>query len=104
MGWRPKAPGELDATLVGLIDLVAGRLRSADRVARTVAIRLRFTDFARIIEAFDSQSFKSGGSTQLRDIDKERGVAMRISVAARSQLAFDQFNPHRGVYPQKVCK
>jgi DNA polymerase IV len=48
MGWRPKVPGELDATLVSLIDRVAGRLRAADRVARTVVIRLRFADFARI--------------------------------------------------------
>ena len=42
-----KSPQELDATLVGLIDRITRRLRSARRVARTVILRLRFDDFTR---------------------------------------------------------
>jgi len=40
-------PGELDALLVGLVDRVTRRLRDADRVCRTVVLRLRFADFTR---------------------------------------------------------
>lgn len=45
---RRLPPDEIDATLVALIDRVAGRLRTARRVCRTVTIRLRFEDFTRV--------------------------------------------------------
>jgi DNA polymerase-4 len=44
--WRPMS--ELDAALVGIVDRVCRRLRKADRVCRTVVLRLRFDDFGRI--------------------------------------------------------
>jgi DNA polymerase-4 len=47
LGRRRRSPDALDAVLVGLIDRVAGRLRRARRVCRTVVIRLRFDDFSR---------------------------------------------------------
>ena len=37
----------IDATLVGIVDRIAGRLRAARRVGRTVVLRLRFGDFER---------------------------------------------------------
>jgi DNA polymerase-4 len=37
----------VDATLVGIVDRIARRLRSAGRVGRTVVLRLRFGDFER---------------------------------------------------------
>jgi DNA polymerase-4 len=40
-------PAEIDVALVGLVDRVCGRLRKANRVCRTVIIRLRFDDFSR---------------------------------------------------------
>jgi DNA polymerase-4 len=40
-------PAEIDAVLVGLVERVARRLRAADRVGRTVTLRLRFDDFGR---------------------------------------------------------
>ena len=43
----PKSPAELDAVVVGLVDRLARRLRSARRVCRTVVLRLRFDDFSR---------------------------------------------------------
>jgi len=48
LGRKPRTPAELDAVLVGLVDRVTRRLRSADRVGRTVTLRLRFADFTRI--------------------------------------------------------
>jgi DNA polymerase IV len=47
LGRRSRTPETVDATLVALVDRVTGRLRKADRVARTVVLRLRFDDFAR---------------------------------------------------------
>jgi DNA polymerase-4 len=47
LGRRPRSPAELDAFLVGLVDRLARRLRTARRVCRTVMLRLRFADFAR---------------------------------------------------------
>ena len=38
---------DVDASLVGLVDRVARRLRTAGRVGRTVVLRLRFDDFSR---------------------------------------------------------
>jgi DNA polymerase-4 len=38
---------EIDVVLMGLVDRVTGRARSAGRVGRTVMVRLRFRDFTR---------------------------------------------------------
>jgi DNA polymerase-4 len=48
MGHRRLAMTEIDAVLVGIVDRVTRRLRSAERLCRTVVLRLRFDDFARI--------------------------------------------------------
>jgi DNA polymerase IV len=42
----PKSWEALDATLVALVDKLARRLRAAQRVCRTVVLRLRFADYA----------------------------------------------------------
>jgi DNA polymerase IV len=42
------APGVMDASLVGLVDRVTRRMRAANRIGRTVVLRLRFDDYARI--------------------------------------------------------
>jgi DNA polymerase-4 len=47
MGRRPKTSADIDAALVGLVDRVTRRMRAADRVGRTVTLRLRFDDFSR---------------------------------------------------------
>jgi DNA polymerase IV len=47
LGRSPKSWSALDAALVGLVDRVTRRLRAAQRVCRTVTLRLRFTDFSR---------------------------------------------------------
>ena len=48
IGWSRKSAAELDTVLVGLVDRVTRRMRKADRVGRTVVLRLRFEDFTRI--------------------------------------------------------
>ena len=47
LGRRSRSPEAVDASLVGLVDRVTGRLRKARRVCRTVVLRLRFSDFTR---------------------------------------------------------
>ena len=44
----PKSRDEIDAVLLGIVDRVASRMRSGERVARTVVLRIRFGDFTRI--------------------------------------------------------
>ena len=47
LGRSRRSAVELDAVLVGLVDRVTRRMRSAGRVGRTVVLRLRFDDFTR---------------------------------------------------------
>jgi DNA polymerase-4 len=44
---KPGSAAAIDATLVGLVDRVTRRMRTAGRVGRTVVLRLRFDDFSR---------------------------------------------------------
>jgi len=48
LGRGPRAPQEIDAVLVALVDRVTRRMRSAGRVGRTVTLRLRFDDYTRV--------------------------------------------------------
>ncbi|MDQ3385882.1 MAG: DNA polymerase IV [Actinomycetota bacterium] len=48
LGWRPTSGAELDVSLVALADRVTRRMRRAGRIGRTVTLRLRFDDSARI--------------------------------------------------------
>jgi DNA polymerase-4 len=47
LGRRPRSADQLDAVLVALVDRLTRRLRKANRVCRTVVLRLRFNDFSR---------------------------------------------------------
>jgi DNA polymerase-4 len=44
---RLRSPEEIEAVLHGIVDRVMRRMRKADRVGRTVVLRLRFDDFTR---------------------------------------------------------
>ncbi|MEZ0356523.1 DNA polymerase IV [Mycobacterium sp. SA01] len=48
LGRRRISPGELDAVVIGLVDRITRRMRSAQRTGRTVVLRLRFDDFTRV--------------------------------------------------------
>ena len=47
LGQRRRSREEIDVVLWRLVDRVAGRLRRADRVGRTITVRLRFDDLSR---------------------------------------------------------
>jgi DNA polymerase-4 len=47
LGRRDRTLADIDAVLVGLVDRVTRRMRAAERVGRTVVLRLRFDDFSR---------------------------------------------------------
>jgi DNA polymerase IV len=47
LGRSPRSLEDIDADLVGLVDRVTRRMRTAHRVGRTVVLRLRFADFSR---------------------------------------------------------
>ncbi|MCU1452303.1 MAG: polymerase [Acidimicrobiales bacterium] len=48
LGSRPHTPAEIDTSLVALVDRVTSRMRKAERVGRTVMLRLRLGDFSRL--------------------------------------------------------
>jgi DNA polymerase-4 len=48
LGRSPRSPDAVDAALAGLVDRVTRRMRAAQRVGRTVVLRLRFDDFSRV--------------------------------------------------------
>jgi DNA polymerase-4 len=48
IGWGTHTWADIDATAVALVDRVTRRMRTADRVGRTVVLRLRFEDFSRV--------------------------------------------------------
>jgi DNA polymerase-4 len=48
MGRRPKTQEDLEASVVGIVDRLGKRLRKAERVCRTMILRLRFDDFTRV--------------------------------------------------------
>ncbi|MDH4103941.1 MAG: DNA polymerase IV [Thermoleophilia bacterium] len=52
LGRRPRSMEEIDAIVVGLVDRLARRLRSARRACRTVVLRLRCADFSRATRSY----------------------------------------------------
>src|SRR5690348_14360238 len=48
LGTRPRSPEELELFLTQIVDRLGRRLRDHDRVCRTVVLRLRFGDFAKV--------------------------------------------------------
>ncbi|HVK26523.1 MAG TPA: DNA polymerase IV [Actinokineospora sp.] len=48
LGRRPRTAEDLDATVVAIADRLGRRLRAANRVCRTVTLRLRFADYTRV--------------------------------------------------------
>jgi DNA polymerase IV len=47
LGRYRRSPGAVDAVVLGVVDRVTRRMRAANRVGRTVTLRLRFDDFSR---------------------------------------------------------
>jgi DNA polymerase-4 len=51
LGRGRKSPETIEALLLGIVDRVTRRMRNADRVGRTVTVRMRFDDFSRATRA-----------------------------------------------------
>jgi DNA polymerase-4 len=52
LGRRRRSSADVDAVLLGLVDRVTRRMRTARRIGRTVVLRLRFDDFSRATRSF----------------------------------------------------
>jgi DNA polymerase-4 len=52
LGRARRSPDQIDAVVIGLVDRVTRRMRTAGRVGRTVMLRLRFDDFSRASRAY----------------------------------------------------
>lgn len=66
LGRRARAPAEVRATLMTLIERVARRLRTAQRACRTVILRMRFDDFSRATRSHTMAEATSRTATLLR--------------------------------------
>ena len=107
LGRSSRTAAELDAILIGLVDRVTSRMRAADRVGRTVVLRLRLEDFTRATRSHTLPEATSHSTTILtalrrlltdaRDLTNSRGITLLgISVtnldgddAVQLQLPFD---------------
>jgi DNA polymerase-4 len=80
IGRGPHTDASLDATLVALMDRVTRRMRRAERVARTVVLRLRFSDMTRATRSHTI----SEATAQTRPL---LGVARELLFEARPLIA-----------------
>jgi len=76
LGRRPRSFDEIDSALVGLVDRVTRRMRTAHRIGRTVVLRLRFDDFSR--------------ATRSHTLARATAETYAILAAARGLLAASQ--------------
>ncbi len=73
LGRGPKTIEAIDAILVGIVDRVTRRMRAAERVGRTVTLRLRFDDFTR--------------ATRSQTLTQSTAQSNTVLAAARTLLA-----------------
>jgi DNA polymerase-4 len=76
LGRGPRSAADIDAVAANLVDRVTRRMRKAGRVGRTVVLRLRFDDFARV--------------TRSRTLPQPTSVTPTILDAVRELLAAAQ--------------
>ncbi|MDX6727224.1 MAG: polymerase [Baekduia sp.] len=84
LGRGGRSPAALDAVAVALVDRVTRRMRAADRVGRTVVLRLRFGDFSR--------------ATRSRTLRRPTAATAPILLTFRTLLAAERETiDHRGL-------
>jgi DNA polymerase-4 len=76
LGRRTLSLGDLDATVVALVDRLARRLRTARRSCRTIVLRLRFGDFSR---ATRSHTLPKATAQTQAILDEARALVMLAS-------------------------
>jgi DNA polymerase-4 len=82
LGHSRKTPAESDVIAVGLVDRVTRRMRAADRVGRTVVLRLRFDDLSRVTR---SRTLPQATAQTAEILDAIRGL-----VKAAMPLIYDR--------------
>ena len=80
LGRRARAPAEIQAALMTLVDRVGRRLRAAHRACRTIVLRLRFDDYNRATRSRTLAEATTRTATIL-------GVARSLLEAARTLVA-----------------
>ncbi|RPA64776.1 DNA polymerase IV [Gordonia oryzae] len=86
LGRRPRPEAEIEASIIAIVDRLGKRLRGADRVCRTIVLRLRFDDYSRatrsrtLPEATDRTQVLMGCARALFDdalpLIRERGCTL----------------------------
>jgi DNA polymerase-4 len=71
LGRRRRSADDIDTVVLGLVDRVTRRMRAADRVGRTVVLRLRFDDFTR---ATRSQTLSRASAHTQTILETVRGL------------------------------
>lgn len=105
IGHGPHAPEFVTAALLGLVDRVCRRMRTAHRTARTVVLRLRFEDYTKATRSHSFPHATSSGAdvaataTMLleaaRPLVRERGITL-------VGVALTNLEPDTIVQPQLV--
>ncbi len=67
LGRGPKPPDTIEALLLGIVDRVTRRMRSAGRAGRTVTLRFRYDDFRRATRA-RSLAHPTAATEPIRDV------------------------------------
>jgi DNA polymerase IV len=75
-----KSPEEVDAVLVNLVDRVTRRMRKAERVGRTVLLRLRFDDFTRVTRSH-TLPFATAHTETILDTARALVAGVRTEIA-----------------------
>ena len=73
LGRRARAPAEIQAALMTVVDRVARRLRAAHRACRTIVLRLRFDDYRRVTR---SQTLAEATTRTATILGVARGLLM----------------------------
>jgi DNA polymerase-4 len=79
LGRGPRSASSIDASLMALVDRVTRRMRAAQRVGRTVVLRLRFDDYERVTRSASLPHATADTATVLT-------TARRLLGAAQSEI------------------
>ena len=121
LGRRPRSLDDIDTVVVGLVDRVTRRMRTAGRVGRTIVLRLRFDDFNRATRSYSLPQATAHTQTILdaargllaaaTPMIRQRGLTLvGISVAnlenadaVQLALPFDRRSERPSISPSTRC-
>lgn len=108
IGRGPHSPAEVEAALLGLVDRVCRRLRSGNRIAATVELRLRFDDYTKATRSrtlphptCSTDRIAAAAVALLeaaRPMIRERGITL-VGVAVSGLAADAAYQPELSLVP-----